>query len=116
MEFLNGKPVPAVALPGGMSQTAVDTAKPVVRLTDASFGYDAGQVVLRGVSEVVMPGETVALVGGSGSGKSTLIRLLMGLYPLTDGRFELLGEGIVVLADGCPARADRYVPQRQLPF
>ena len=32
------------------------------------------------------PGERVALVGENGSGKSTLAKILLGLYPPTDGR------------------------------
>lgn len=38
-----------------------------------------GQPLLRGISFVVHPRETVCLVGPSGSGKSTLLRLIAGL-------------------------------------
>jgi ABC-type multidrug transport system fused ATPase/permease subunit len=38
------------------------------------------------------PGERVALVGENGSGKTTLARLLLGLYPPTEGR--ILVDGI----------------------
>jgi ATP-binding cassette, subfamily B, bacterial len=43
---------------------------------NVSFGYDAKQPVLKDVSFLVEPYQTVALVGRSGSGKSTLVKLL----------------------------------------
>jgi len=50
--------------------------------------------LLRAVDNVsleVRPGETVALVGESGCGKSTVARLIVGLYPPTEGRVEFRG-------------------------
>jgi peptide/nickel transport system ATP-binding protein len=44
-----------------------------------------------GVSFEVQPGETLALVGESGCGKSTVARLIVGLYPPTEGRLEFRG-------------------------
>jgi ATP-binding cassette subfamily B protein len=40
---------------------------------------------LQGISFEVNLGETIAFVGPSGAGKSTLVKLLVGLYPPTDG-------------------------------
>lgn len=37
-------------------------------------------------------GERIALVGYNGAGKTTLVKLLMGLYPVTEG--EILVNGV----------------------
>lgn len=46
------------------------------------------------VSLAISPGENVSLVGESGCGKTTLARLVMKLYPVTDGQIKFLGNDI----------------------
>lgn len=54
-------------------------------------GYKLGDTVLHDISFEVLPGQTVALLGGTGSGKSSLINLLPRFYEYDDGRVLLDG-------------------------
>ena len=57
----------------------------------ADGSSDPDTDVLRGVSMVVEPGETVALVGSSGAGKTTLSALVTRLYDVTAGSVRIDG-------------------------
>lgn len=54
--------------------------------------------VLENLSFTVNPGQTVALVGRSGSGKTTISKLILGLYPATDGKVLIDGQDITSLS------------------
>lgn len=56
-----------------------------------SFAYTPDQPVLRDISFVIEPGQTVAFVGPSGAGKSTLINLIMRFYDVCEGAIVLDG-------------------------
>jgi ATP-binding cassette, subfamily B, bacterial len=57
-----------------------------IALKHVNFRYaPQAPLVLRDISVIIEPGQKVALVGRTGSGKSTLAKLLLGLYPLTEG-------------------------------
>jgi ATP-binding cassette subfamily B protein len=67
-----------------------------VEFRDVEFRYPGAQdPVLRDVSFVAEPGETVAIVGSTGSGKTTLVNLIPRFYDVTDG---------AVLIDGVDVR------------
>jgi ABC-type bacteriocin/lantibiotic exporter with double-glycine peptidase domain len=74
----------------------VKTAPPLtgrIEFKQVNFRYDPhAPFVLRDISLEIAPGEKIAIVGRSGSGKSTLAKLLLGLYPPTEG--EILYDGI----------------------
>jgi ATP-binding cassette subfamily B protein len=60
------------------------------------FAYNAGEPdwVLRDVSFVLEPGETIAVVGHTGAGKTTLISLLMRFYDVQRGAVRIDGVDI----------------------
>lgn len=88
-----------------------------IELDDVTFRYPGAQEpVLSGVSCLIEPGMTTAIVGGTGSGKSTLVNLLPRLLDVSSGR---------ILIDGVDVRdmtlADLWslfgiVPQRSFLF
>ena len=49
----------------------------LLRMRDASFGYDARDV-FRSASLEISPGDKVAIVGANGAGKTTLLRVIAG--------------------------------------
>ncbi|MUG94310.1 ATP-binding cassette domain-containing protein [Scytonema sp. UIC 10036] len=53
---------------------------------------------LENISFEVLPGQTVALVGRSGSGKTTISKLVLGLYPPTEGKILIDGYDIASIA------------------
>ncbi len=59
--------------------------------TQAIPGADPDRDVLTGLSLVVEPGETIALVGASGAGKSTMASLIPRLYDVTTGAVQVDG-------------------------
>ena len=65
------------------------------------FQKRIGQVhAVDGVDLEIYQGETLGLVGETGCGKSTLARLVMRLYPVTDGRILFDGQDITHLKGG----------------
>ena len=65
-----------------------------IEFDNVQFAYEKANPVLRGVSFVVQPGQTVAILGATGSGKSTLMHLLQRLYEVDAGAIRIGGEDI----------------------
>jgi ATP-binding cassette subfamily B multidrug efflux pump len=62
---------------------------------DVTFRYfGSSDPVLRGVSFVAEPGQTVALLGATGSGKSTIINLIPRFYDASEGAVMIDGVDI----------------------
>ena len=57
-----------------------------VEFKNVWFAYNEGEWVLKDVSFVVEPGETIAFVGSTGSGKSTIINLIARFYDIQKGQ------------------------------
>jgi ATP-binding cassette subfamily B multidrug efflux pump len=84
-----------------------------LELRGATFGYPgAEKPVLRDISLVAGPGETVAILGSTGSGKSTLLSLALRLYDVTDGQVLLNGVDIRDLDPSALHTIIGYVPQK----
>ena len=63
-----------------------------VEFEHVTFRYfGGGEPVLRDVSFVAEPGQTVALLGATGSGKSTIINLIPRFYDVSEGRVLIDG-------------------------
>jgi len=92
------------------------TQQPELRFVDVQFGYDARRPILHGISLVVPPGRTVAVVGHSGAGKSTLSRLLYRFYDVDGGSVQIDGQDIRELTQHSLRRAIAIVPQDTVLF
>ena len=67
----------------------------LLRLSGVGFRYPGSdRWTLRGVDLEVLPGETLALVGGAGSGKTALLQLVPRLYDVTEGSVTLDGHDV----------------------
>ena len=71
-----------------------------IRFDNVTFRYhpESDTNVLENLSFEVKPGQMVALVGRSGSGKTTISKLVLGLYPPTDGKVLIEGQDITSLS------------------
>ncbi len=72
---------------------ALDTFKPQGRVAfeNVTFSYngDGRDAVLRNVSFVAEPGQTVAVLGATGSGKTSLVHLIPRFYDVSSGRVTI---------------------------
>ena len=67
-----------------------------VAFEDVSFSYDGRgeDLVVKNISLVVEPGETVAVLGATGAGKSSLVNLIPRFYDVTGGRITIDGRDV----------------------
>ena len=77
--------------PAGETPEAIFTAEHVTK----TFGSGRHKVeAVKDVSFTLPTGTITTIVGESGSGKSTIARMVLGLLPITSGRFTFQGEDV----------------------
>jgi ATP-binding cassette, subfamily B, multidrug efflux pump len=62
-----------------------------VQFEHVRFGYRPDKVILKDMTLVARPGETLALVGPTGAGKTTIINLLTRFYEINAGSIRIDG-------------------------
>jgi ATP-binding cassette, subfamily B, heavy metal transporter len=87
-----------------------------IAFRDVSFSYESERGILEGLSLVVEPGQTVAIVGPTGSGKSTIGRLLFRFYDVSAGAIEIDGQDIRDVTQASLRAAIGVVPQDTVLF
>jgi len=71
-----------------------DQLRGSIEFDGVSFAYKGEDWVLRDVSFVVEPGQSVAIVGATGAGKSTIINLVCRFYDIQRGAIRVDGVDI----------------------
>jgi HlyB family type I secretion system ABC transporter len=71
-----------------------------IRFDRLTFRYhpDSDINILENLSFHIKPGQMAALIGRSGSGKTTISKLVLGLYPPTEGRILIDGQDLMSLS------------------
>ena len=69
-----------------------------VEFDHVAFSYEPTRPLIKDLSLVAKPGQTVAIVGPTGAGKTTLVNLLMRFYELDGGAITLDGIDIAQMS------------------
>ena len=71
--------------------TGLDHPEDGIHISNIMFKYDphALRKTIDGVDILIPQGKVTAIVGASGSGKTTLIRLMLGYYPVLEGKITI---------------------------
>jgi ATP-binding cassette subfamily B protein len=85
---------------------------------NVTFNYEGndGDPVLKGISFVAEPGQTVALLGTTGAGKSSLVNLIPRFYDVSSGRVSIDGRDVRDLDQASLRRAIGIVLQDTVLF
>lgn len=88
--------------PGGRQGDPIDE----IAFDNITFGYDAAEPVLKGISLTARHGETIAIVGPTGAGKTSIVSLLARFWEPQSGAIRVNG---TPLADLDPHRWRRRI-------
>jgi ABC-2 type transport system ATP-binding protein len=77
-------------------------------------GYP-GNMVIRGASLVIRPGDWCALVGPNGCGKSTLLDCVSGRLPILDGEIRISGQSMTAAEHAAKSALGYACPPEELP-
>jgi len=72
----------------------VPLLKGTIHFEDIHFRYVDNEHILTGLSLLIQPGETLALVGHTGAGKSSIAKLIARFYEFQQGRLLIDGHDI----------------------
>ena len=87
-----------------------------IEFDNVHFSYQLAKPILQGVSFVVEPGQTVAIVGSTGGGKSTIMRLLFRFYDVSSGSIKVNGQNLTDATILSVRQACGVVPQDTVLF
>jgi ATP-binding cassette subfamily B multidrug efflux pump len=114
LEVLNSEPeiidkIDTCSLPNPKGQVAFE---------NVTFGYkgDSQKPVLRDISFVAEPGQTVAILGATGSGKSSLVYLIPRFYDVNGGKVTIDGIDIRDLSKELLCSKIAFVLQESILF
>ena len=87
-----------------------------ITFDDVHFSYDPSRPTLSGISFIVEPGQTVAIVGETGGGKTTIGKLLLKIIQPNHGSIYIGGKDTKELSRGAVRDAVGVVPQDTVLF
>ncbi|MBI2952897.1 MAG: ABC transporter ATP-binding protein [Chloroflexi bacterium] len=94
----------------------LDQIEGQVEFKDVQFAYSPSHMVLDGVSFVVKPGQTIALVGATGTGKTTIANLIARFYDVAAGQVLVDGADLRTVTVASLRRQMGIVPQNSFLF
>jgi ATP-binding cassette subfamily B protein len=100
------------------ARTLTISSAPRVAFEDVTFSYAgaASDAVLKNITFVAEPGQTVAFLGATGSGKSSLVKLIPRFYDVTQGRITIDGVDVRSVTEDSLLAVVGIVPQESLLF